>query len=79
MTDYNLEITLARIASATPFSKIAVFRTKRLGMLNSVFAATSHSHRLIKAKDPLLIGVYDRTMDLDAIAKELSLYVQETA
>jgi len=79
MSNGNLQQVMIRINGATPESQIAVFRTDLPEMLNAVFAATVLTQRMIEAKDQTLIGVYDGTMDLQAIKKELAGYVQVAA
>lgn len=67
----TLKTTMARIKSAVPSSAIAVFRCNDAEKLDVVFAATVLTQDKIKAGDPNLIGVYDGTMDQDAIKREL--------
>ncbi len=76
MGHLNLESTMGRIKTATPDSQIAVSRSDIDGNLNSFFAATVISKKLIADGDPALIGVYDGTMNLEAVKKHLSGFVK---
>ena len=67
---------MSRIASATPRSKIAVFKTPRPGLLDAVFADTIGSKILINSKHPDWIGSFDATMDRYAVSKKLESFIK---
>lgn len=60
MSVMPLNLLLNRITHATPASPIAVLQGEPnpRGRLNAVFAATVESQRLIRDRDPDLIGVW---------------------
>jgi hypothetical protein len=69
MSVANIDITMDRIKTATPDSRIAVFRRLKKGkaVLDSKFADTIGGKYLI-AHDTGLVGVYCSESSFDAIA-----------
>lgn len=67
---FKPNIIIGRIKSASAESPIAVFLCNKPLCLDAVFADTAESKRKIQAKEGL-VGVYDKTMDIQAIATEL--------
>lgn len=72
----NLEITIGRIKSATKDSPIACFRTPVPELIDSMFADTIRTQRLIDNNDPDLIGVYHGGMNLAQIKKVLQAEIK---
>ena len=72
----GLSTIMSRIASATPCSKIAVFKTPRAGLLDAVFADTTYSKMLINSRHPDYIGSYDATMDRYAVSTQLESFIK---
>lgn len=72
MSNSSLQVVMGRIKCAIPDSKIAVFRTNRPGQLDAVFESTVLTKKMIATKHIALIGVYDGTMDLQSVEKELA-------
>lgn len=75
MSISTVEETMNRIKYATTSSPIAVF-TCHLGdnpnkMLNSMFADTVDTQKLIKNKHHSLVGVYDQYMDLRTVRSDI--------
>jgi hypothetical protein len=70
---------MVRIKGATPDSQIAVFRCDEPENLNAVFAATVITRRMIDEGHRDLIGVYDGTMNLGDIERELRSHVRYAA
>ena len=71
MSMMNLRHTMERIKTATLDSPIAVFKSDLKGFVNTVFGATVQTQRLIAANDPSLIGVYDGSMNLLEIERQI--------
>jgi len=58
MSISTLPIVQERIRTAPEDSPIAVFLTKKEGILNACFAATIESQRIISEKPENLVGVF---------------------
>jgi len=79
MSKGNLQQVMARIKGSEVSSPIAVFRCDEPEMLNAVFAATVKTQQMIEQRHPDLIGVYDGTMNLDQVLRELAGHVRYAA
>ena len=72
------EVIVDRIWVASKKSPIAVFQCAKEGLLDAVFADTIQSRREIKSGRGL-IGVYDKSMNLDVILMDLRREVEGKA
>ena len=61
---------MGRIKTATPKSRIAVFRADMEGVLDAGFADTTEGLRRIK-NDGGLVGAFDGTMDQETVYPKL--------
>ena len=75
MSNASLEHTLIRIKGANPGSPIAVFKTPLPDSLNAVFASTIKTQQMIYGDHPDLIGVFDGTMDMEAVKELLAGHI----
>lgn len=71
MSDVNLQTALDRILAATPDSPIAVFRGSTRGLLNTMFANTVTAQLYLKTRRRLLVGVFHKDLDRDAVRAKL--------
>ena len=77
MSKLSIESILIRIKRAPVDSPIAVFRIddKYSTKLDAVFESTVVSQQRIRANDPALIGVYDKTSNLLEVKNELCKHI----
>jgi hypothetical protein len=78
MSVSDLQQVMIRINGCAPESPIAVFKTNRPGMLDSVFASTIRTQEMMRDENSGLIGVYDGSMNIDRVFSELSVKKNET-
>lgn len=70
MSKSNLNHVMMRIRGSDISSPIAVFRCNQPNMLDAVFAATVKTQQMLDHPD--LIGVYNGTMNMDQVKRELA-------
>lgn len=75
MSTASMNVTLWRIAAATPESPIAVFKSNLPRRLDSCFAATLMTQAQIASKSKQLIGIFDRTMNPEWVKLQLVPYL----
>ena len=73
MTISTLSMVLDRIKHAKPESPIALFYVDK-DKVDSMFASTIATQKIIKAKPDNLIGVYDETHDLDKVRSKIKAH-----
>jgi len=71
MSVSSIAVIMGRIGVATPDSQIAVFKNEQEGMLDAVFANTVNSLKDIRRSGRLVVGVFDKSMDLSIVRKRL--------
>lgn len=77
MSNATLSYTMWRIEVATKYSPLAVFKSKKPGCLDSMFASTVETQKAIFENHPDLIGVFDNSMNLKGVKAQLSQHLSE--
>lgn len=78
MSLMKVEHAMDRIQSAPKESPILVMRSWERGHVNAVFASTVESARLIRSRDPSVIGVFDSSDDRDSVRRKLESAIGES-
>jgi hypothetical protein len=73
MSHMNILHTMERIRGTPSTSPLAVFQAGN-GFVNVVFANTVVTKRLLASQDPMLIGVFDGTMDPRVVRAKIEPY-----
>lgn len=76
MSKCSINQVMMRIKGSDASSQIAVFRCEEPEKLDAVFASTVKTRSMIVQRQPGLIGVYDGTMNLDQVSRELAGHVR---
>lgn len=71
MSKMSLKLTMDRIEIASKQSPIVVCLCDSPYIVDTFFGATVMSQRMIENKDPSIIGVYDKSMGLQSVEKEI--------